>query len=171
MPVVRLSSITVTTPIKSAEMLIVEYGMKLSYSIMVPDLCVIKSILMNLDRSDSVYYNKNSTLVICNILAKFIETSKMISEKYNVRQVKYPIMYLDNIFRSCWSNNVLPAYCWNIAILMIVQEVVVRERSIYMLSILSETWLHSLLHLPDFLPQSVVYYCFSFKTMTACRCI
>ena len=171
MLVVRLSSITVTTPIKSAEVLTVEYGMKLSYSIMVPDLCVIKSILMNLDRSDSMYYNKNSTLVICNILAKFIETSKMISEKYNVRQVKYPIMYLNNIFRSCWFNNVLPAYCWNIAILMIVQEVVVRERSIYMLSILSETWLHSLLHLSDFLPQSVVYYCFSFKTMTACRCI
>ena len=111
MPVVRPSGKAATTPIKPAEVLTVEHDMKLGYPITVPDLCVMRSILMDLDVSDSVYYNEDSTLAVCDILAKFIEMSKMTSEEYNARWVKYPIMYLGNMFRGHW----------DIAVLVVVQ--------------------------------------------------
>ena len=111
MPVVRPPCKAATTPIKPAEMLTVEHGMKLGHPITVPDLCVMRFILMDLDGSDSVYYNEDSTLAVCDILAKFIETSKVTSEEYNAKQVKYPIMYLGNMFRGCW----------DIAVLVVVQ--------------------------------------------------
>lgn len=75
---------------------------------------------MDLDGTNSTYYDKDSTLAVYDTLAKFIEISKVTVDEYNVRQVKYPIMYLGSMFRGKWSSDISQACCQDVAVLLAV---------------------------------------------------
>jgi hypothetical protein len=101
-----------------AEVLTFESGVKLGFPITVQDLRVMRSILMDLDKNDSEYYDEDATTRVCDTIAKFIEVSKITVEEYNTRSVKYPLMYLGNMFNGKWTSDVSPECRKDLSILV-----------------------------------------------------